>query len=225
MTDGPRSRSNDDAIEIWVVEDNDILRHSLVELFDAQPDMRCGLAVGSCEEFFAALDQDQAPDLVLMDVGLPGRSGIDGIVRISSLSPTTRVIVLTIHGEDDTVFEAMCAGASGYLLKPSQPWQLIEAVRQVRQGQAPINPYIARRMLDLFARLAPRRLAEHEYGLTQREKSILQQLVDGLTMEQIATALSLSYHTIDNHLRNIYRKLHVRNRARAVAKAIREELL
>ncbi len=216
---------SDARLEIWVVEDNQILRESLEDLFNEQRDMRCGLAVGSCEEFLAALDEDHAPDLVLMDLGLPGRSGVDGIVRISSLSPTTKVIVLTIHGEDEKVFDAICAGALGYLLKPSDPARILEAVREVRQGKAPINPYIARKVLGLFARLAPPKVVEHGYQLTAREKGILQLLVNGLTMEQIAAELGLSYHTIDNHLRNIYRKLHVRNRARAVAKAIQEDLL
>lgn len=219
-TAGPDAR-----VEIWIVEDNQILRESLEDLFNEQPDMRCGLAVGSCEEFLAALDEDRAPDLVLMDLGLPGRSGIDGIVRISSLSPTTRVIVLTIHGEDEKVFEAICAGALGYLLKPSDPSRILDAVREVRQGKAPINPYIARKVLGLFARLAPPKPATHDYGLTAREKSILQLLVNGLTMEQIAADVGLSYHTIDNHLRNIYRKLHVRSRTKAVTKAIQEDLV
>jgi len=225
VSDQEKPSGTDARVEIWVVEDNQILRESLEDLFNEQPDMRCSLAVGSCEEFLAALDEDHAPDLVLMDLGLPGRSGIDGILRISSLSPTTKVIVLTIHGEDEKVFEAICAGALGYLLKPSDPARIVEAVREVRQGKAPINPYIARKVLGLFARLSPPKPAAHDYGLTTREKSILQFLVNGLTMEQIAAELGLSYHTIDNHLRNIYRKLHVRNRARAVAKAVQEDLL
>jgi len=132
---------------------------------------------------------------------------------------------LTIHAEDEKVFEAICAGATGYLLKPSSSTEIIEAVREVERGAAPINPYIARKMLGLFARLSPPRPAEGDYRLTPREKTILQLLVEGLTMEQIASRLTLSYHTIDNHLRNIYRKLHVHSRSRAVTKAIREELI
>jgi DNA-binding NarL/FixJ family response regulator len=212
-------------LDVWVVEDNRILRQSLADLIDEQPDMRCSLAAGSCEEVFAALDEDPAPDIVLMDIGLPGHSGLDGVARISSLSPTTQVIILTIHDEDESVFRAICAGAAGYLLKPSDPTQILDAVRDVQRGAAPVNPFIARRMLGLFSRLAPARPAEDDYGLTTREKEILQRLVDGLTMEQIAGRLGLSYHTIGNHLRNIYRKLHVRSRSRAVAKALREDLI
>lgn len=225
MTPVPASSSVRRRLDVWVVEDNDILRETLAELLSDQPDMQCTLAVESCEEFLHALDAGGAPDLVLMDIGLPGRSGVDGVARISSVSPATKVIILTIHAEDDNVFAALCAGASGYLLKPSSPEQIVGALRDVQQGAAPVNPHIARKMLALFARLAPRRPAEHDYGLTAREKTILQSLVNGLTMEQIAADLGLSYHTIDNHLRNIYRKLHVHSRTLAVAKALREELL
>ncbi|MGQ0735976.1 MAG: response regulator transcription factor [Acidobacteriota bacterium] len=212
-------------LDVWVVEDNDILRDTLEALLNDQTDLQCTLAVSSCEDFLAALDAGAAPDFVLMDIGLPGRSGIDGVVRTSSMSPATKVIILTVHAEDDKVFEALCAGASGYLLKPSSPEQILDALRAVQRGAAPINPHIARKMLGLFARLAPRKPSVHEYGLTPREKTILQGLVDGLTMEQIATDVGLSYHTIDNHLRNIYRKLHVHSRSVAVAKALREDLL
>jgi DNA-binding NarL/FixJ family response regulator len=222
---GRHDKPGDSKLDIWVVEDHDVLRDSLEDLLDRQVDMRCGLAVATCEEFVAALDEGRAPDMVLMDLGLPGRSGIDGIVHAASRSPATKIIVLTIHGEDEKVFEAICAGAAGYLLKPSSPDSIAQALREVREGKAPINPYIARKVLALFSRLARPRPADRSYGLTAREKSILQLLVDGLTMEQVAVELGSSYHTIDNHLRSIYRKLHVRNRATAVAKAVREDLL
>ena len=212
-------------LAVWVVEDNRMLRESLADLLNEQRDMRCPLAVGTCGDFLAALDLEKPPDIVLMDIGLPDVSGIDGVARISSVAPASKVIILTIHAEDDKVFDAICAGASGYLLKPSDPGRILEAVREVQRGAAPINPFIARKMLGLFARLAPPRSSEGGYGLTDREKTILQRLVDGLTMEQIAASLGLSYHTIGNHLRNIYRKLHVTSRSRAVAKALKEDLV
>jgi DNA-binding NarL/FixJ family response regulator len=219
---GPAAPSK---LDVWVVEDKRILRESLADLLNEQDDMRCPLAVGTCEEYLAALDQDPAPDVVLMDIGLPGRSGIEGVARTTSLSPRTQVIVLTIHGEDEKVFDAICAGAAGYLLKPSDPAQIVGAVRGVSQGAAAINPYFARRILGLFSRRARPRTGEQDYGLTAREKDILQLLVDGLTMEEMAGRLGLSYHTIGNHLQNVYRKLHVRTRSRAVAKAVREDLV
>lgn len=202
-----------------------MLREGLADLLNEQPDMRCSLAVGTCADFLAALGMDEPPDIVLMDIGLPDASGIDGVRRISSVSPASQVIILTIHAEDEKVFEAICAGASGYLLKPSDPAKILEAVREVQRGAAPVNPFIARKMLGLFARLAPPRMSESDYGLTDREKTILQRLVDGLTLQQIAVSLGLSFHTIGNHLRNIYRKLHVTSRSRAVAKALKEDLV
>lgn len=160
-----------------------------------------------------------------MSMSIPGKSGIEGIERIRSVSPASKVVVLTIHGEDDKVFSAICAGASGYLLKPSDPARIISALRDVQKGAAPINPYIARRVLGMFSRLAPSREPVDDYGLTGREREILQLLVDGLKMKRIATELNLSYHTISNHLRNIYHKLHVHSRSSAVAKALQEDLL
>jgi len=225
MSPASRSSAPHTPLAVWVVEDNRMLRESLADLLNEQPDMRCPLAVGTCADFLAALDLDKPPDIVLMDIGLPDASGIEGVARIHSVSPASKVIILTIHAEDEKVFDAICAGASGYLLKPSDPARILDAVRDVQRGAAPINPFIARKMLGLFARLAPPRTSESDYGLTDREKTILQRLVDGLTMEQIAAALGLSYHTIGNHLRNIYRKLHVSSRSRAVAKALKEDLV
>lgn len=223
-----RYGSRREELDVWVVEDSAMLRGALAELIDNQPDMRCGLAADCCEDFLAALDSGGVPDVVLMDIGLPDRSGIEGVARLHSLSPTSKVIILTIHAEDDKVFEAICAGATGYLLKPSPPDRIAAAIREAQAGASPINAYIARKMLAMFTRLAPRAssdAADGSYGLTGREREILQHLVDGLTMLQIATELDLSYHTIGNHLRNIYRKLHVTSRSRAVAKALREELI
>jgi len=214
-----------EALTVWIVEDNRMLRRNLAELIEEQPGMSCPVAVESCEEFLAALEAGGAPDVVLMDLGLPGRGGTEGIQRIQSLSPSTQVIVLTIHEEDEKVFEAICAGASGYLLKPSPPARILEAIVEVRRGAAPINAFIARKMLSMFGRLPANRSAAGDYGLTPREREILQLLVDGLTMKEIARRLNLSYHTIGNHLRNIYHKLHVRSRSGAVAKALREDLV
>lgn len=210
---------------VWVVEDQRVLRENLAALINSEDDLSCPFALESAEDFFAALEEGDPPDLVLMDIGLPGASGIEAVRYIASLSPATKVVIITIHEEDENVFEAICAGAGGYLLKPSEPDAIIEAIREVQRGASPINPYIARKMLGLFSRLAPPKQAAEAYGLTPREHEILEHLVAGLTMQQIADELSLSYHTVSNHLRNVYAKLHVRSRSSAVAKALKEELL
>lgn len=213
-------------LSVWIVEDNRALRDSLVELLNLQPDMHCTYALPSCERLIETLDSGEAPDVALMDLGLPGLSGIEGIRRLHGLSPTTRVLVLTIHDDDERVFDAIAAGASGYLLKPLPPTQLVGAIRGVVHGAAPINPYIARKLLSVFARHVPARSpATDGYGLTGRETEILQLLVDGLTLRAIGEQLNLSYHTISNHLRNVYAKLHVHSRSAAVSRALKEDLL
>jgi len=212
-------------INVWLIEDNDRLRRDLAALLDAEDGTTCGLAVSNCESAIEGLREGAPPDIVFMDIGLPGMDGIEGTRRIRSLSPATRVIVLTIHEEDDSVFQAICAGASGYLLKPAEPGEILDAVANVQRGAAPINGFIARKMLGLFSRLAPETRTTSPIHLTGREKQILQLLVDGLTMKGISAELDVSYHTIDTHLRNIYSKLHVRSRSKAVARALQEKLI
>ena len=160
-----------------------------------------------------------------MDLGLPGLSGIEGVRHLRVRSPGSKVVILTIHEDDQKVFDAICAGAVGYLLKPSPPERIVEAIREVERGASPINASIARKVLDAFARGGMAPSVTPDYGLTPRETEILELLVEGLTMKAIADRLGVSYHTIDNHLRNIYCKLHVSSRTRAVAKAVQERLV
>lgn len=212
-------------LDVWVIEDNPVFRRALVSLLDESPSMKCALAEESCEPAIAAAEAGHLPDVVLMDLGLPGMGGLEGTRRLKSIIPTADVIILTVHEDSDKVFDAICAGASGYLLKPSSSDTILDAVRDVRTGAAVINPSIARKVLSLFARLAEPRSGAQEYGLTSREREILQLLVDGLTIRQIAGKIDVSFHTVDTHIRNIYSKLHVHNRGGAVAKAIQERLI
>jgi DNA-binding NarL/FixJ family response regulator len=215
-----------DAIEVWVVEDHALYRQSTAAVLGDAPGIRCPVAVASCEEALAALDGGALPEIVLMDIGLPGMNGIEGARALRARTPSTRVVMLTVHEEDEQVFEAICAGASGYLLKPASPERIVEAVREVRDGAAPINGYIAGRLLGMFARMAgPRTAQGADYGLTAREKEILEGMVEGLAMKEIAGRLRVSYHTVDSHVRNVYEKLHVHTRGGAVAKALRERLV
>lgn len=216
---------SDRRFRVWIVEDNQLFRDSLRETVDREPDLVCALALESCEELFDALEAGDRPDLVLMDLSLPGAGGEEGIARLSAQVPDCDVLVLTVHDDDEHVFDAIRAGASGYLLKPSSPEEVIGAIRETRRGAAPLDAYIARRILRFFTRLpAAGRTDKEEYGLTPRETEILHLVVDGLDRPAIARRLGLSYHTVSNHLRNVYRKLHVTNRSQVVAKAIREGL-
>ena len=141
---------------------------------------------------------------------------------VKELSPATNVLVLTIYDDDEKVFGAICAGASGYLLKSSSGEEIVGALNQLIQGGAPINAQIARRVLDLFSRMAG---PKGQYDLSPREKEVLNLLVDGLSKRQIADRLIVSFYTIDTHLKNIYEKLHVHTRSGVVAKALRERLI
>ncbi len=214
--------SQSDKIDVWLVEDNADFRASIVELINATDSMKCGKAFASCEEAIVCLQHDEVPEVVLMDIGLPGMNGVEGVKKVKALSPATDVIMLTVYDDDDNVFRAICAGASGYLLKNAPADSILAAIGDVLNGGAPMNGGIARRVLEMFAKTS---IPKSEYGLTQREKEILQLLVDGFTMRQIAEKLFVSYHTIDTHQKNIYVKLHVHSRSGAVAKALKENLL
>lgn len=207
---------------VWIVEDSDDYRQTIRDLIDSRSGYRCAHAFGACEEALAMLNKAFAPEMMLMDIGLPGMSGVEGVRRIKQISPSTQVVMLTIHEDNDTIFQALCAGATGYLLKMSPTQKIFEALEEVSRGGAPMNGQIARRVLNMFTQLTTPRW---DYQLTDREKEILELLVGGRTKNQIADALFLSYHTVDTHLRNIYAKLHVNSRSDAVVKALRERLI
>jgi DNA-binding NarL/FixJ family response regulator len=212
----------DSDVQVWLVEDQALLRDGLEAVLDAADGLACPVAVDSVEVAEAALDAGHRPDIVLMDIGLPGKSGIEGARMVRQRVPSARVVILTVHEEDENVVAAICAGASGYLLKPTSPERVVEAVREVRGGAAPINGFIAGRVLALLAKLAS---PGPDYGLTPREHETLELLVAGLTMKGVADRLGVSYHTVDTHVRNVYAKLHVRSRGSAVAKALRERIV
>jgi DNA-binding NarL/FixJ family response regulator len=216
------SRATQAEIDVWIVEDNTNLRETVAELLAIQSGLRCALAASSGEEAVAALARGDVPQVVLMDLGLPGMSGIEGIRRIRAVSPSSEVIVLTVQEADDAVFEALCAGACGYLLKPASGERIVEAIRTALSGGAPMNAFIARKVLTMFGRVARPR---GDYSLTRRESELLQLLCEEKTQNEIAEALFVSPHTVDTHLRNIYGKLHVHSRTGAVAKALREGLI
>ena len=212
---------NRQEISVGIVEDKQDLRDILKDIVSTSTGFALCFAVDRAEDGIDVITQGSIPDIVLMDIGLPGIDGIEGTRRIADLSPSTRVVMLTIHEDDAKVFDAICAGASGYLLKPTAAPALVDALNEVARGAAPINGFIAKKMLERFAREAP----IPDYGLTAREQEILSRLVDGAPLKVIAADLNLSYHTVDNHVRNVYHKLHVRSRALAVAKALREGLV
>jgi DNA-binding NarL/FixJ family response regulator len=207
---------------IWIVEDHSAFRRTLVRVLNAETGLQCARDFDSCEKLLAALAQDDAPHLILLDVGLPGMSGLDGIRIIKERVPKTLVVILTVFEDDDKVFQAICAGAAGYLLKTSSVTEITQAVRDALAGGSPMTSRIARRVLDMFTKFAPK---HSDYGLSEREKEILQLMTNGLIKKEIAEKLSLSVHTVDTYLRRIYEKLEVNTRTGAVAKALKEGLV
>ena len=217
------SSRRDHRSPVWVVEDSALFRDTLCDLIDRSDRVRCARTFGDGDSALAALAEGHdLPQLVLMDIALPGMSGIDCTRAIRKRNPSISVVMLTVHQSNDRIFKAICAGASGYLLKSATRDEILQAVVNVLDGGGAMDRQIARRVLEMFSQMAT---PQTDYGLTGREREILELLVDGRTKNEIAGRLGLSPHTIDGHVRSIYTKLHVNNRGGAVAKAVREHLL
>ena len=208
-------------VVVWLVEDNETFRNTVSRALQRVPSVDCSGRFANAEEAIEALQRGAVPHVVLLDVELPGMNGVEAVRHIKSLSPSTRVIMFTVVDSDDKIFRAICAGASGYLLKTSPAQKIVEAIHEALTGGAPMTPKVARSVLDMFPRVPQ---PGGDYGLTDREREILELTVQGLIKKEIADKLALSYHTVDTHLRNIYTKLHVHTRSGAVAKAIKERL-
>ena len=210
-------------VDTIIIEDNELLRDSLKEAINKSSSIKCKNTFSSGE---AALDfigkEELVPEIILLDIGLPGMNGIDLIPEIRKLTPTSKIIILTVHDDDANVFNAICSGASGYLLKDLSADNIVRSIIEVMNGGAPMNSHIAKKVLNMFR---DQNLKSDGYDLSEREKEILSLLVDGLSKKQIADKIFLSHHTVDSHLRNIYAKLEVHSRSSAISKAIREKLL
>jgi DNA-binding NarL/FixJ family response regulator len=192
----------------------------VARVVDAVPGFRCTGLYHRCEDALVSLRKSAAahPAIILLDVGLPGMSGLDGIGRMKELSPAAQIVVLTAFEDDEKIYRAICAGASGYLLKSASLAELATALGEVATGGSPMTPRVARRVLEMFTRLAPQPTAQ---PLSPRERQVIELMADGLTNKEIATRLSLSVHTVVEYVGDIYRRLHVNTRAGAVAKALR----
>ncbi len=209
---------------VWLIEDHDDFRTTVARLINRIKDTHCPRTFSNCEEALLALKSGKGPEVILSDIGLPGMNGIEGIQKIRALSPVTHIIMLTVHDDHDKIFKAICAGASGYLLKNSSRQTITTAIHDVLNGGAPMHPRVAKLVLEMFARQTVQE-QKKEYGLSSREKEVLELISQGLTKKEIGNKLSLSFFTVDHLLRSIYEKLHVHTRSGAVAKALRERLV
>jgi DNA-binding NarL/FixJ family response regulator len=209
-------------ITIAIVEDNQDLRMCMSYILRASPECEIAGEYESAEELLENIRHIN-PDVILMDIGLPGISGTEATAKIKNSFPRIQIIMLSIFEDDENIFQAICAGACGYLSKPVMPAQLLEAVEQAFSGASPMSPNIARKVLELFKQHVPPTKAD--YKLTERELDVLALLTQGDDHKMIAEKLFLSPFTIRAHLRNIYDKLHVHSKSQAVAKTLKERLL
>jgi DNA-binding NarL/FixJ family response regulator len=213
--------SSEPDIKVVIIEDNEKFRNGLIQLIDGTPGYTCVGAFGDCEKALPEL-RDLLPDVILMDIGLPGMSGIEGVKTIKACFPEIEILMLTIYEDDAKVFESLYAGASGYLLKKTPPAKILEAISEITSGGAPMSPKIARKVLDVFHKENASGEIDH---LSAREKEILSLLVDGLSYKAIGDRLFISPHTVRTHLKNIYEKLHVHSKSEAAVKAVKQRLL
>jgi len=213
---------NNENIKVLLIEDQRDVREGLSVLINGSPGFRCLAACRTMEEALRAVDHE-LPDVVLTDVGLPGMSGVEGTKILKEAHPDLPVVALTVYDDDEDVFNALCAGASGYLLKNTPPAKLLESLKEVVAGGAPMSPEVALRVIRLFREFSPPARALHR--LTQQELQLLKLIIDGHTYKTAAVELEISVSTVSFHLQNIYNKLQVHSKSEAVAKALRERLV
>src|SRR5437773_2418179 len=216
------STTSSGPISVAIIEDHHEFRNYLTALVGGTEGFECTGGFRSIEEALPKINA-RVPDVILLDIGLPGMSGIEGIRLFKERYPEILLLTLTIHDDDERIFDALCAGASGYLLKKTQPGQLVESVKEAAQGGAPMSPEVARRVIRLFRDIRPPDRAD--YNLTPHETRILKLLVEGHNYKTAATKLGVAPTTINFHLQNIYQKLQVHLKTEAVAKALRNRLI
>jgi len=206
------------SLTVAIIEDDEVVRGSFATLINNTPEMECVGQFSSCEDALDAFSRI-LPHILLMDIGLPGMSGIEGTRIVKQRHPLVEIVMITVYDDDEKIFQSILAGASGYLLKNAEPQEIIEAIKQIKSG-APMSPSIARRVLGMLKQPLLRRAAD--FDLTPREDEILHSLVDGLSYKKIADKLFISPLTVHSHIKRIYEKLHVHSRAEAVSKVLRQ---
>jgi DNA-binding NarL/FixJ family response regulator len=209
-------------IKVAIVEDRREIREGLAMLINGTEGYRCTGSYGSMEEAFAKISQN-LPDVLLSDIGLPGMDGIEGIRILKERHPALLVLMLSVYDDNERIFDALCAGACGYLLKKTPPARLIESLKEAAAGGAPMSPEIARKVVTLFRDFHPPERAD--YQLTPHETRLLKLLVEGHSYKTAATELGVTVNTVSFHLRHIYEKLQVHSKSEAVAKALRDHLI
>ncbi|TNE71349.1 response regulator transcription factor [bacterium] len=219
--------------EISIIEDNEKIRTLIQKFLDNQPEFTCTRVFDAVEPFLQELKTKTHPNVVLMDIDLPGMNGIEGMKLIKSQYPNIEIIMLTIYHDSHKIFDSLCAGASGYLLKHTSLPEIKESIEVVLNGGSVMSPQIARKVMTYFSssghtpdlsKEAKEADKNAENELTMREREIVIGLVDGLSYKMIGDRMDISLDTVRAHIRNIYRKLHVNSKAEVIAKSLRGEI-
>jgi DNA-binding NarL/FixJ family response regulator len=205
-------------ITVSIVEDNEQLRGTLARVLNRAEGFRCLSHYGTAEAALERLAKDR-PEVVLMDINLPGMNGVECVRRLKQLVPTIQVVMLTVYEDTDNIFNALAAGAAGYLLKRTKSSELLDAIREVHRGGSPMTTHIARKVTQSFQRAGPSALPTE--NLSEREQEVLDCLSQGFLYKEIAEKLGISYETVHTYIRRIYEKLQVRTRTEAVAKFLK----
>jgi DNA-binding NarL/FixJ family response regulator len=211
-------------IRVAIFEDNPIMMDAYRSIINGSPVYTCTGSFTSCNNWKHDIEKSN-PNVVLMDIEMTGIDGIKATRLIKKDFPVIRILIQTVFEDDAKVFEALCSGANGYILKSTSPVKMLEAITDVQNGGVAFNPAIAAKVAKLFQQFIVPSLTATDYHLTEREKEILQLLTEGISMPRIAEKIFLSYHTVRDHVKNIYQKLHVVSATEAVAKAIKEKLV
>jgi len=209
-------------VNVGIIEDDPSIRESVASLINSAAGFSCGEIFESVESAIENISRPP-PDVLLMDINLGGMSGIEGVRRLKSIFPKMNILMLTVFEENDKIFQSLCAGASGYLLKRTPPAKILDAISEVLQGGAPMTASVARKVLSLFTSIAPPTIPD--LHLTARESEILQHLVSGSSYKKISRDLFISFDTVNSHIKNIYEKLQVHSKTEAVAKALKHRLV
>jgi DNA-binding NarL/FixJ family response regulator len=212
-------------IRVAIFEDNKLVRDALQAILSGTPGFNCTGAFADGNRWMQDIKRSE-PDVILMDIELPGLSGIEISQQIHQVYPEIKILIQTVFNDSDKIFQALCAGASGYILKNDPPHKYLEAINEVYNGGAPMSPAVAKKVLGFFGSkniilIAP---DNTDYQLSEREKDILRLMVEGSNYRSIADKAFISYETVRTHVKNIYKKLHVASRSEAVMKAVQQGL-
>jgi DNA-binding NarL/FixJ family response regulator len=206
-------------IHIALIEDDEVVRNNLAAFLSRQEGLKCLIAAGSVEDFFEKAQKIEQLDIVLSDIGLPGITGIEAIPSIKKKFPDASIVILSVYADSDRIFKALCAGAVGYLQKDTKPEEILECINVISKGGSAMSPMIARKVVDYFS---PKR--SYNEPLTAKEQQVVTAMVDGLSYKMIASRLSITLETVRQHIKNIYRKLHVNSKSEVIVKSLKGEI-